>query len=46
MVKCNSTYITNTGKCPICGSININQTENINVPASSVTIDITPEDRD
>ncbi len=42
--KCGANYINNLGQCPICGSSNTYQNDNI--PASSATIDITPESND
>ena len=49
--KCNScgaSFINQLSTCPICGASisNINETVNENFPASSATIDITPQDTD
>ena len=46
---CGASFLNQLSQCPICGS-NISNSNNLknelsNVPASSVTIDITPEEK-
>ena len=50
---CGASYMKNNLNCPICGSINIQEKNTSNsskddnsVPASSVTIDIIPENKE
>ena len=53
-INCGASFMNNLQECPICGSkvsnkVNLNTKEREaieNVPASSVTVDITPEDID
>lgn len=49
---CGASYMKNNLKCPICGSISVQEkntnkssTNDNSIPASSVTIDITPENK-
>ena len=40
--NCGSNYLINSNQCPLCGSNN-KEEDNINIPASSATIDIKVE---
>ncbi len=44
--QCGSTYFTNLNQCPICGSQKKNDSQDINLPASSATIDVEVKDSD
>ena len=49
--NCGASFMNNVQQCPICGTkesnLNIKYKEMIeNIPASSVTLDVTPEDID
>ena len=42
--NCGSSYFSNSNQCPICGSSNMKEEDNINnIPASSATIDVKAE---
>ena len=43
--NCGSNYLNNSNQCPLCGSNN-KEEDNINIPASSATIDIKSENID
>ena len=42
--SCGASFLNEITQCPICGAkVDTNNNDNANIPASSVTIDITPD---